>query len=140
MWIHTILQDKLRSVTSPSSTRKPTCACCWPIICDFENNYVSDTLVYSRDHRLVFILARVTEICVFILVRIGVARFGAQKETNSGLFQIQFQYIFALDQIGSDWPQVGQIRDFFRSDSDLKMSRIFPTWGHNLAPFGPNLT
>ena len=47
-------------------------------------------------------------------------------------------------QNGSDWPQMGQIRDFFRSDfstfwrwrqnvlkSDLKKSRICPIWGQS---------
>ena len=47
-------------------------------------------------------------------------------------------------QIGSDWPQMGQIRGFFRSDfsalgagapnaleSDLKKPRICPIWGQS---------
>jgi len=55
-------------------------------------------------------------------------------------------------QSGSDWPQMGKIRDFFRSDfhtfsswiqivlkSDLKKSRISPIWCQLWPTLGQNL-
>jgi len=39
-------------------------------------------------------------------------------------------------QSGSDWPQMGQIRDFFSFDFNLKSSEFFP-FSFNLTDFGP---
>ena len=64
----------------------------------------------------------------------------APNGTNPGLFQIRFQYILA--------PQMGQIRDIFRSVFktfflELKCTEkswIFPIWGHPDPFWGQNPT